>query len=194
MKMPAKPRLESAPWRRGWLLKCALVLVLVAAFLGGVIWAGRWSLDQLRGSDRYVVDFSDIACEPPTGLSKQHFLDEVRFVSRLPQRLNLLDDGLRERLVDGFAKHAWVEKVEGIEIKPPRQLVVKLTYRTPVLVVKIGDKSRVVDGHGVLLPKDAPTLDLPTFGGDAKPPREDKAGTRWGDPDVEAAARKLKKQ
>jgi hypothetical protein len=83
--------------------------------------------------------------------------------------------------------------VDSVEINPPKQIVVKLTYRTPVLAVRLGDRTRVVDGHGILLPSDAPTLDLPLYGGEAKPPREDKAGARWGDPNVEAAARRLRK-
>ena len=85
-----------------------------------------------------------------------------------------------------------MEKVE-VEIKPPKQIIVKLTHRTPVLAVKVGTKVRAVDANGVLLPTNAPTLGLPVYEGDAAPPREDKAGTHWGDPNVEAAARMHKK-
>lgn len=192
--MPPKSRPEPTPGRKSWLLKCGLVLLLVAVFLGGVIWAGRWGLEQLQGDDRYAVRFADIECEPPASLSQRDFLDEVQFVGQLPSRLDLLDKELTNKLRDGFAKHAWVEKVDSVEMHPPKRIVVKLTYRQPVLVVKVGAKTRVVDGHGILLPKDAPTLDLPIYGGEAKPPREDKAGTRWGDPNVEAAAQRLRKQ
>jgi hypothetical protein len=43
----------------------------------------------------------------------------------------------------------------------------------------------------VLLPRNAPTEGLPIYDGIAKAPQGD--GKRWGDPKVEAAARKWKK-
>jgi hypothetical protein len=190
--MPAKPRPEKTSWHKGWLLKCTLLLILIAAFLGGVIGAGWWGLEQLRGSQRYDVAFANIECEPPVGMPRQDFLDEVRYgAPSLPKQLSLLDEELTNKLRAGFAKHAWVEKVEGVEIKRPKQIIVKLTYRTPVLAVKVGSKMRAVDGNGVLLPKNAPTLGLPVYEGDAPPPAKE-AGTPWGDPNVEAAARALR--
>ena len=192
--MPAKPRPEKSSWQKTWLLKGTLLLILIAAFLGGLIWAGRWGLEQLRGSQRYDVAFADIECEPPFGMTRQDFLDEVRYYDapNLPKQLSLLDEELPNKLRTGFAKHAWVEKIEDVEIKRPKQIIVKLIYRKPALAVKVGSKLRAVDGHGVLLPKNAPTLGLPVYEGDAPPPQRE-AGTPWGDPNVEAAARARKK-
>ncbi len=70
------------------------------------------------------------------------------------------------------------------------RLIVTLTHRTPTLAVKFGGELLAIDRAGVLLPKDAPTLGLPIFQGEAKAPKG--VGQRWGDPNVEAAARKLK--
>ena len=190
--MPAKSRSEKSSWFQGRLLKSTLLLVIVGAFLGGLIWAGRWGLEQLRGRERYEIAFTDIECEPPVGMKKQEFLDEVRFVARLPERLNLLDDDLKSKLRDGFALHHWVAKVDGVDIRAPKQVVVKLTHRVPVLAVRVGEALRAVDGEGVLLYTNAPTLGLPMYEGEAKPP-QGKAGSRWGDPNVESAARKLRK-
>lgn len=190
--MPPKPPPSPNSWPRLWLLKSLLPLALAAIFLGGVIWAGRWGVEYLRGQDRYELAFADIACDPPPMLTKERFFDEVRFVSRLPARLNLTDDDLAKKLRAGFAKHHWVEQVDAVEIKPPKQVIVRLTYRTPVLAVKVDETLRAVDGHGVLLYTDAPTAGLPIFAGTAKPP-QGAAGTPWGDPAVEAAARKLRK-
>jgi hypothetical protein len=53
-------------------------------------------------------------------------------------------------------------------------------------------RALVLDGEGVLLYTNAPTLGLPIYEGAARAP-QGKAGTRWGDPNVEAAARKLRK-
>jgi hypothetical protein len=186
-----KPPPPSRPWHNSWLLRSALLLMLVVLFLGGVIWAGRWGKERLP--DRYDVPFSDIECEPPVGMPKQDFLDEVLFNTPRLKRLHLLDEELPKKLEEAFGRHAWVEKVEDVEIKAPKQIIVKLTYRTPVLAVKVGGKVRAVDVNGVLLPANAPTLGLQVYEGDAPPPRQDKAGTRWGDPNVEAAARKAKK-
>ena len=126
-------------------------------------------------------------------MTRQDFLDEVRYdAPSLPRQLSLLDEELANKLRAGFAKHAWVEKVEGVEIRRPKQIIVKLTYRTPVLAVKVGPKLRAVDGNGILLPRNAPTLGLPVYEGDAPPPQKE-AGTPWGDPNVEATARRAKK-
>ncbi|MSQ96747.1 MAG: hypothetical protein EXR98_19635 [Gemmataceae bacterium] len=189
--MPAKSRPEKSSWFLGWLWKIALLLVLVVLLLGGVIWAGRWGLEQLRGKDRYEIKFAAIECNPPLGLTKPEFLDEVWYVSKLPKQLNLLEEKLPQHLREGFALHPWVEKVDDVEINPPKQIVVKLTHRKPVLAVKTDGVLRAVDGFGVLLPKNAATQNLPIYDGEAKAPQGD--GKRWGDPNVEAAARKARK-
>jgi hypothetical protein len=127
----------------------------------------------------------------PVGMERKKFLEEVQYYAPgLPGHVNLLDESLRERLREGFAKHPWVEKVDNVEINPPKQIIVKLTHRTPVLAVKVGGDLLVTDRTGVLLPKDAPTLGLPVYPGEAKAPQG--VGLRWGDPNVEAAARKQK--
>ncbi len=190
--MPKQPRSDKLPWYKRWLFKSSLLLALVAAFLAGVISAGRWGLEHLRGRDRYDIAFSDIACEPPVGMDRVVFVDEVRGLTDLPKTVHLLDENLTAQLREGFAQHPWVEKVEDVTKQPPNKIIVKLVHRVPVLAVKVGAKLHAVDGHGILLPNNAPTGDLKNYDGVANPPRG-PPGTRWGDPNVEAAARKLKK-
>ena len=127
--MPPKSRPEKSSWFPGWLWKSALLLVLVVVFLGGVIWAGRWGLEQLRGKDRYEIRFADIECDPPPGLTKADFLDEVQYLSRLPKTLSLVDQKLQPQLREGFALHPWVAQVDDVEINPPKQIVIRMTYR-----------------------------------------------------------------
>jgi len=185
--MPPKSLPNKPAWFHRWLLKSTLLLLLVALFLSGIIVAGHWGVDHLRGSGRYAVEFTQIECDPPPGLDRRVFLNQVLYYAspHLPARLHLLDEDLPKKLRDGFAAHPWVEKVTDI------QIVVKLTHRRPVLAVNDGAVLRAVDATGVLLPNDAPTNGLPVYEGNAKPPRG--AGLPWGDPTVEAAARKLKK-
>ncbi len=191
MKMPAKSRADKPTWFRRWLLKSVLLLTLVALFLGGVIWGGHWGLEHLRGRERYDLAFTDIDCATPVGMERKAFLEQVRYYAApgLPERVNLLDEQLADKLREGFAKHPWVESVDDIKITPPKHVAVKLTHRTPVLAVKLGNDLVAVDGAGVLLPRNAPTLGLPVYEGE---PREPKGpGLRWGDPNVEAAARQV---
>lgn len=186
-------RQEKPAWFRTWLVKSVLLLTLVVLFLAGIIYAGHWGLEHLRGRERYEVAITDIECDPPVGMERKTFLEQVRYYAApaLPERVNVLDEQLPERLRDGFARHPWVETVDGVDIKPPRRIVVKLTPRRPVLAVKFAGELLVVDRAGVLLPKDAPTLGLPTYEGDAREPKG--VGQRWGDANVEAAARKIGK-
>src|SRR6266566_2061724 len=112
----SKSRPQKTAWFRRWLLRATLALVLVGILLGGIIWAGRWGLEHLKGHERYLLDFKDIECEAPVGMDKREFLDEVLFESRLPNRLDLSDEDLPQHLRDGFLKHPWVERIDGIEI------------------------------------------------------------------------------
>jgi hypothetical protein len=183
-------------WLKGrmgrWLWRSIALVVVVAACVAGVIWLGQWALEQIRTQDRYLVPFADIDCDAPEGMQRGDFLIEVEYSSRLPERLNVLDEDLPAQLEKGFAHHPWVEKVQGVTVAPPRHVAVRLLFRTPVLAVRTGDELRAVDGDGILLPKSASTSGLPIYAGDAHPPRG-PAGTYWGDSDVERAARKLQR-
>jgi hypothetical protein len=170
------------------IVKLLVGAALVVGFVAGLIVAGRWGLERIRGQDRYRISLAELDCPIPPGLSKSEFVDEVQYLARLPAELKLLDDNLPDLLRAAFAKHAWVEAVDKIEIEPPRQVTVRLRFRTPVLAVPWEGKLRAVDGDGVLLPANAPAEELPRFDGKPKPP-QGPAGMRWGDPAVEQAAR-----
>jgi len=174
-----------------WLVGSSALLLLVAALLGGVIMLKDWAFAQIHDQERYLVAFADIDCDVPEGMGRREFLDEVQYLARLPDRLNLLDADLMARLRQAFAEHPWVEKVNDVTAAPPRHVSVRLAFRTPVLAVKCDGELRVVDGNGVLLPKNASAQGLPVYESESRPPRG-PPGTRWGDPDIERAARKRK--
>jgi hypothetical protein len=193
-----------------WLLTWLTPLLGVGLVLLGLVVLGKLAHDHLRGLDRYAVRFTDIDCPPPPGATRADFLGEVQYVSSMPDRLHVLDTDLAARLSDAFARHPWVEQVERVEIIPPRNVQVRLVYRTPVLAVPVpepaasacdwielrgsrGNKQpaqsgRAVDSRGILLPPRAVTADLPVLYGKVAPPAG-PAGTPWGDSGVEAAAR-----
>jgi hypothetical protein len=183
------------PQRRApfaWLFKVALLLLAVAGVLAGLILLGHWSLEHLRGRERYLLPLADVECTPPPGLTRGDFLEEVRYYADLPERLSLLDETLPARLRAAFAEHPWVARVQEVTIEPPRQVRVRLEYRQPVLAVPWGGALRAVDAAGVLLPARAPTRGLPVYDGQPRPP-QGRAGTPWGDADLEKEARRLGK-
>jgi hypothetical protein len=187
---PKPEALKSFAPRR-WFVQCLATLLVVAAFLAGLIMVGQWAHERIRGTSRYAVPFADIACTPPPGMARAEFLDEVQYLSRLPAQLGFLDDDLSRNLAAAFADHPWVEKVDGVILQPPRQIQVRLVMRRPVLAVRTPEGLGAVDRQGVRLPRTAATEGLPVFAGEARPP-QGPAGTKWGDPAVEERARSMK--
>jgi hypothetical protein len=171
-----------------WLVPIGLVVLGVGVVLLGLSLVNTLTRDRLRNLERYTIDFLDIACDPPPHEERVQFLSEVQYLTNMPSQIRLLEDGLVTRLAEAFGRHPWVEKVEGVEIAATRQVRVKLEYRTPVLAVPQEGGLRAVDRKGILLPANAVVDGLPVFSGQAKKPAG-PAGTRWGDPAVEEAAR-----
>jgi cell division protein FtsQ len=173
-------------------LRAAVALAPLAAgllLLAAAIVLGWLALQALQGQERYQIAFDDIDCAPPPGVTREDFLDDVRYYAKLPDKACVLDDGLPARLSAAFAKHPWVERVEGVEVAGPRQVRVRLVYRTAVLRVQAPDPADkwVVDANGIRLPSEAADEKLPLLVGDVRPPGQQ--GRPWGDDRVLAAAR-----
>jgi hypothetical protein len=162
---------------------------LIAAFIAagvvfGLVRLGRYARERLDEQKHYTVAFSDLQCPVPPDMDRAKFLGEVQYYGGLPDQVNLLEPKLANRLQAAFALHPWVERVDSVSLRGDAGPAVHLVIRTPVLVVA----GRVVDRFGVLLPAGASTEGLPVMPGAAPPPKG-RAGTPWGDPTVEAAAR-----
>lgn len=179
-----------------WFLRNGLQVLILLAGLGvvfvGLMELTRITRDKVRDSDRYTALFRDIDCTPPPEKSRADFLNEVRYLTDFPEKLRLLDDDLQERLYKAFGQHPWVEKVERVEIVPPRLIHVSLVYRTPVLAVMREEEGSsrligVADRRGIVLPASAYSKELPAFEGGKNP--GGRAGSLWGDEGVTAAAR-----
>ena len=113
------------------LLRALLPPLIAALFLAVLIGLGNAAREALSGRGHYTIAFTDIDCPPPPGREGDDFLGEVQYLGTLPDRLNLLDDGLADRLAGAFAKHPWVEKVERVEVTQGR-VRVRLVYRHDV--------------------------------------------------------------
>jgi hypothetical protein len=175
---------------RRLVVSAALAAGGAAVLLGGLIWAGRAMRGPLQSADRYQFPFKLIECPTPPGADREQFLSEVRYYGDFPETVPLLDDTLGHRLSEAFARHVWVEHVDGVEISPNRRIQVQLTFRQPVLAVVYEDRGpvvRAVDGHGILLPRGVDTLPLPQLADRA--PKPANVGRPWGDVLVEGAAR-----
>jgi hypothetical protein len=170
------------------LLRALLPVLMVGLILLGLVAVGKATRQWLRQQERATVAFVDIDCEPPPGVQRELFLLEVQSLGGLPDRLLLLEENLAGQLADAFGRHPWVEKVERVVLLPPRQVQVRLSYRTPVLAVLVDGEVRVVDASGVLLPPQTSYEGLPLFRGNAPTPAG-LSGTAWGDAGVAAAAR-----
>ena len=122
-----------------------------------------WPCQSLHDQPRYQIVFGDIECTPPPGLTREVFLEEVQMLASFPDSACALDDGLPARLSAAFAKHPWVEQVQGVEVGAPKRVRVRLAYRTAVLRVRAkgDDKERAVDRFGVRLPDAAVDPALP---------------------------------
>jgi hypothetical protein len=165
----------------------AVAVAVLPAFLFGIIALGQYAREQIQTQPRYKVFFSEIDCTVPPGMSRSDFLGEVQYTAELPDHFNALDPQLPRRLADAFAQHPWVEKVLRVTVDHTKQVHVALLHRTPVLAVRWQGVLRAVDRDGVLLPANAATQGLPVYSGKVSPPAG--AGSRWGDADIEAAAR-----
>jgi hypothetical protein len=120
-----------APTRR-WPRRLAqIVLGLGAAALvvGGLIAVGNAARDSLGPSDRYLLPFGEIECPAPPGQDRAEFLGEVQYIGAFPDRVNILDPTLPDRLRAAFARHKKVERVGRITIVPQKRVQIELTFR-----------------------------------------------------------------
>jgi hypothetical protein len=175
--------------RLGKPIKALAALAAAGLFLAGLIVLGRQALAHLHSQERYLFPFADITCEPPSHLTRPQFLDEVQYLSGMPDALHLLDEQLPLRLAEAFGRHPWVQRVDRVVIGPGHRVEVRLAPRVAVLGVPYAGRVRAVDRFGVLLRGDARVEGLPVYAGKVRAPAG-PAGTPWGDAAVEEAARR----
>lgn len=104
-------------------------LAVAALAVGGVVAVGNIARDALGPSDRYLLPFAEIDCPTPPGQDRAEFLGEVQYIGRFPDRVNVLDSTLPDKLRAAFAAHRRVAKVGRVSVLPPKRVQVELTFR-----------------------------------------------------------------
>lgn len=184
-RLPITPDTPGKRVTRPIIAMCVTV-VIVAAVLFGVSYLGDEARRNIGQRDRYAVPFAEIQCDAPLGMTREKFLAEVRYESNAASTIQLLDPDLNAKLTAAFAAHPWVASIEAVNVDPPDTVSVKLTFRVPALVVRMGNTQRVVDTKGVLLPTNSSTAGLPELLTPVAAPG--KAGQLWPDAIVIRAA------
>jgi hypothetical protein len=187
---------------RHWLWPFVAVVVVAAVLFAGLMAVDSFARARIADDERYRVAFADIDCEPPPGMTRAEFLDEVQYYDRsAPTRFSLLEPDLQPKLATSFTRHPWVYVVV-VELKRPNTVRVAVTYRKPVLAIDVTPSTpghdsgpklrslRAVDGSGFVLPKKAPLAgDIVVL--EKAPQPKNSEGQKWGDPLVEYAAQTL---
>jgi hypothetical protein len=156
MARTARKSKDAGLWRWRPLTAILLTLAIVAGILFALDQLGLEALRRVGPRERYRVEFADIRCAAPPGMDRQTFLAEVRYLSGFPRSFNTHDQSNRDRLGFAFGAHPWVECVHEFVLEPGNIVTVPLTFRVPVLAVRVERGSvRLVDGHGILLPASA---------------------------------------
>jgi hypothetical protein len=171
----------------GVLLRSLLAVGIVAAVVAGVNWLGDHAGQKVADRDRYQTAVADIRCDAPPGSERAAFLSEVRHLGPLPAAVSAVDPQTPVTLAAAFARHPWVEKVDGVTVAPDRTVTAALTFRTPTLAVRVDrdPEPRVVDRHAVLIPASADGLPVLT---PAMLPPVPKPGEKWAGEVVPRAA------
>ena len=111
------------------LAQVVLGLAAVALAVAGVVAVGNVARDALGPHDRYLLPFAEIDCPAPPGKDKAEFLAEVQYNGRFPDRVNVLDPALPDRLREAFREHPRVARVGKITVLPPRRIEVDLAFK-----------------------------------------------------------------
>jgi len=176
------------------LISPVLGIILVFVVFASVALLGWHFVKEkvIRQPER-LLSAEKIVVSPPPDWVPDRFVEDVLRSSGL-NKTSLLDKNLPQKLMEAFATHPWVEKVEQVDLRFPSGADIKLVYRVPAALVEMSQRGFIpVDRNGVVLPR---------YPSDAMSDQQDKhlviqgvqsmplgsAGTLWGDPLVQTAA------
>ncbi len=171
------------PWFLGLLLAAGLFLAWLA------VWR-QVEADLLSSAD-YWLTYEKVDVSPPPRWIHRDIRAEVFRDAGFDGAVSIMDEALTERIARAFALHPWVEAVHRVVKHHPARVSVELSYRRPVLMVKVPGGWYPVDAKGILLPTgDFSSVEASRYprllGIETIP--VSTAGERWGDARVVAAA------
>jgi len=147
---------------------------------------------DLEKRHEYKLVAAQIEISPPPHWVPHDLVEQVVEHANLSRELSILDENLVGEVAEAFRLSPWVDEVVSVTKSYPAKVVVVLNYRRPVAMVEVRHGQYPIDAHGVLLPPQefsvADTHAYPTIAGVVSTP-QGPAGTEWGDPVVEDAAR-----
>ncbi len=142
---------DLAGWAIGRGRPVAAGVLVLAAFLLAWWWVWQQVGPRVATAERYLVELDDLEVTPQPEWVHADVGSEVYELLRLGGPMNLLDDDLSPRIAEGFARHPWVERVLRVT-RLSAGVRVELEYRRPVCAVREGERLRLVDRQGILLP------------------------------------------
>jgi hypothetical protein len=147
---------------------------------------------DLQQRREYRLAAAQIEISTPPHWVPHDLVEQVIDQANLSRELSILDENVVGEVAEAFRLSPWVDEVVSVTKSYPAKVVVVLNYRRPVAMVEVRQGQYPVDAHGVLLPPQefsvADTHAYPTITGVVSTP-QGPAGTDWGDPVVEDAAR-----
>ncbi len=175
--------------------RAGLVLVLGAAVTSvsaATYFAWQRYAPQIAQREEYWVRPDAIQITPRPSWVHSDVLEEVIRDSGLGQGFSILDQRLRQRLIDSFELHPWIKQVVRIEKRLPAAVDIEVTYRRPFAAVEVvrSDQTQLVpiDAEAVRLPYEEPAAhairSLPRIRGEFGEPLP---GQPFDDPRVQGA-------
>ena len=167
------------------------IILVFAIFIGLGVLGWHFVKEKVLQEPVRLLSADKIVVSPPPDWVPDRFVEDVLRSSGL-NKMSLLDKNLPQKLMEAFATHPWVEKVEQVGLQYPSGADIKLVYRVPVAFVEMAQRGIVpVDRNGVVLPwydamSEQQNEHLIIQGIQSMP--LGSAGTLWGDSLVQTAA------
>lgn len=181
-------------------LKKALYPYLLQFFvLIGILILTIWGIQRVWHS---LTDLNIFKVSPSTfsfhtlPWVTDRFSDDIKQVASLNKQYGMYENNLTQKIADVYGGVVLIKKVDSIRRIFPNKLNIKLVLRKPLVVVKNGNNTYLVDDECVLLPKEY--YRLPNAEYDSPYIQSNKLarlplyGSKWNDKGIEAGIELIK--
>ena len=102
---------------RKWLVQLVLPLAAGLGLIAAVILLGGTVRERLRQDGGKLIAFTEIECDPPEGLTRLEFLEQVQYLANLPDQFNLLDPDSGPGIVEALSAPPLVDNGTGTAVE-----------------------------------------------------------------------------